>query len=251
MALTAVILTKNEEENIKDCIRTLAFCDEVLVVDDNSIDRTVEISLELGAKVINHHLNSNFAKQRNLALSQAMGEWVIFLDADERISKELATEITQNVKGSLYGGFLIPRQDVWLGKKMLGGEFGGIKLLRLGKRDAGRWKRAVHEYWDIKDEIVELQNKIEHYPHQNITDFLKHINYYSQIHSKENYKEGKSASFWQILCYPLAKFVRNFLLKSGYRDGTHGFVAAVLMSFHSFLSWSILWCQQKKIKYYH
>src|SRR5258706_16237953 len=98
MQITAIILAKNEENNISECVKSTSFCDEILVIDDNSTDKTVSIAKKLGTKVISHSLNNNFSAQRNFGLSQAMNEWVLFIDADERVSNELQNEIISAVQ---------------------------------------------------------------------------------------------------------------------------------------------------------
>lgn len=239
--ITAVILTKNEEKNIVDCIENLSFCSEILVIDDNSEDRTQEIAKNKGAKVINHSLDDNFAVQRNLGLKNAKNSWVLFVDADERISKNLAAEILEAVKKNKDDGYLLRREDIMWGKELKYGETGNIKFLRLGKKDAGLWEGRVHEKWLITGNIGSLLNPIEHYPHPTISEFLSEINYYSTLKAEELFQKGIKEEWYTILLYPKAKFLLNYFLKLGFLDNLPGLIYALMMSFHSFLVRSKLW----------
>ncbi len=245
--ISAVILTNNEEGNIKECIKTVLFCDEVLVIDDNSEDSTRGIAALLGAKVYQRKLNS-FAAQRNFGLKKAKGDWVLFVDADERVSKQLAREIIQVTNDPIleYDAFTIKRVDHLWSKQLNHGETGNLFLVRLAKKSKGKWKRQVHEYWDVKGRVYTLSNPLNHYPHPEIHDFVKSINWMSNMHAKANLEEGKHSSIVKIVVWPGVKFFVNYILKVGFLDGIQGFVSAVLMSFHSFLAWSKQWQMQKK-----
>jgi len=173
----------------------------------------------MGAQVIKHHLENDFSKQRNFALKQAQTRWVLFIDADERVSKKLALEIQkfiQQADGEGYTGAFIIRQDHIFGQKIHYGEFGKIKLLRLGRR-VGKWQGKVHEIWDFPGRKATLKNSLYHYPHPNLTEFLRKINLYTTLQAK------------------------NYCYRFGFLEGSTGFVLAVLMSFHSFLVRAKLW----------
>ncbi len=242
--ISAVILTKNEEKNIRDCIKGLAWCDEVIIIDDNSKDKTVEIARKLGARVLTHALENDFSKQRNYGLLEAKGQWIFFVDADERVSESLAFEITNRIRESpqeSYDGFFIRRIDNMWGKKLLHGETGNIKLLRLVKKDSGKWEGQVHEVWKTKGVLGELKNPIFHYPHQTINEFLEEINFYTDIRARELYRKGVKAHWWSVIVYPKAKFLFNYIFKLGFLDGIPGLVFALMMSFHSLLVRGKLW----------
>lgn len=241
--ITAIILARNVEKNIEKCLETLSWCRERIIIDDNSNDKTVEIASRMGAKVFVHSLSHNFAKQRNYGLEKAKGGWVLFIDADERVSSSLREEIIKltNKLINKYDGFYIKRKDYMWGKELRHGETADIKLLRLAKKDAGKWQGKVHEVWKVKGEIGELNNPLLHFPHQSIEEFLGEINKYTSIRSKELCSQGARVSFVSIIIYPLSKFVLNYLLKGGFRDGIEGLVTAMIMSLHSFLVRAKLW----------
>lgn len=244
--ISAVVLTKNEERNLVDCLESLSFCDEVLVIDDNSTDRTVEIAKRMNTRVLVHDLNNNFSQQRNFALENVKNEWVLFVDADERISKVLAKEIDYVTTENKYDGFYLKRFDNIWGKTLKHGDIAGLLLLRLGKAKIGRWKGKVHEKWIISGRTSRLKNPLTHYPHQTIASFLKEINYYTDLRAEELFANGSRSKWYSVILYPKAKFFVNFFVKLGFLDGIEGFVFAIMMSFHSFLVRAKLWTLSQK-----
>lgn len=240
--ISAVVITKNEEKNIVDCLETLSFCNEIVIIDDYSDDRTAEIARRLGAKVFTHFLNNDFSAQRNFGLEKAKGEWILFVDADEKVTSGLASEIIELTShSSEFNGANVQRIDFMLGKKMQHGEIGNVKFLRLGRKGLGGWEGKVHEKWKIQEPITSLENPIEHFPHKTIDEFLKEINYYTYIRAKELFDKGVRVSAKSIVGFPTAKFIVNYFLKLGLLDGLPGFIVAVIMSFHSFLVRGKLW----------
>lgn len=246
MKLSAIILTKNEEKNIKDSLVSLRFCDEIIVIDDYSSDKTTEIAKSLGAKIYKRELNADFSKQRNFGLAKASGDWVLFLDPDERISKDLSEEILDKSKNKNINGYFFKRYDYLWGKNIKHGEIGTLRILRLAERSAGRWVRSVHEFWQINGKISTLKNPILHYPHQSLSEFISRINFFSDLHAKANFKERKRSNLVRIIFWPIAKFIYGFFFKFGFMDGEVGFVVAIVMSMHSFLAWSKLWVYQNQ-----
>lgn len=251
MRLTAVVLTRNEENAIVDCLETLTFCDEIIIIDDNSADRTVELAKRAGATVYRNSLGDDFSKQRNFGLERARGEWALFVDADERVTEELREEIlhaisSQNVRSENLCSFYIRRIDYMWGRWLQHGEAGSIRLLRLGKKDAGTWEGKVHEVWKVRGQAGELRSSLLHYPHETMSEFLQEINFYTDLRAQEGYTKGIHVYWTSIVLYPVGKFLLNFFLRCGFLDGMQGFVFAVLMSFHSFLVRGKLWLLWKE-----
>ena len=245
--ISAIVLTHNEEKHIIDCIESISWCDEIIVVDDYSEDRTIEIIERLKnpkIKVIKRKLDGDFGKQRNYALEIAKNDWVLFIDADERVTVELAKEIkneTSRLKSRNVSGYYIGRRDNIWGRELKYGETGNIALLRLARKNSGIWRGMVHEEWNIKGKKGMLLHPIIHYPFVSIGEFLKKINFYTDRRAKELFDSGKNANFISIIIYPKGKFILNYLIKLGFLDGTAGFVHAMTMSFHSFLVRGKLW----------
>jgi len=240
-SITAVILTKNEEENISNCLKSLSWCDEIIVIDDNSRDKTVEIARKCKAQIFVNPLGNDFSKQRNFALTEANGLWVLFIDADEIVPDALAYEIQNAIGQGNFNGFYIKRVDSMWGKQLIYGETGRMKLLRLAKKDSGLWEGKIHEIWKIREPVGILNNSLHHFPHASLREFLKEINFYTDIRAEELKEKNIKASFWDILSYPSGKFIVNYVFKRGFMDGINGLVFAIIMSFHSFLVRGKLW----------
>ena len=251
--ISVVVLTKNEEKNVAECVAGLSWCDEVIVVDDHSTDKTVEIATKAGASVFVHPLNNDFAAQRNFGLEKAKGEWVLFIDADERVSQPLWYEIMEYTNNPINGyvGFFLKRTDVMWGTALRHGETGNITLLRLAKKDSGEWRGSVHETWKVKGKTLVLRNALMHYPHQTVGEFLKEINFYTDLRARELFTHKAKVSWWSIILYPKAKFFINYFVKVGFVDGLPGLVFAIMMSFHSFLVRGKLWILWNKSNSVH
>ncbi len=190
---------------------------------------------------------SDFAKERNLLLSKARSKWVFFVDTDEKISPALNKEVLEAIKDKNVQGYYVTRRDYMFGRELKHGEFsrrgwfGNARILRLGRKNAGKWVRPVHEFWDIKGSLGTLKNPLSHYPHKDLKTFIKNLNHFSTLHAKAIQKEGKKSSLLKIVVWPPGKFIYNFIFRLGLLDGMPGFMVALMMSFHSFLSWSKLW----------
>lgn len=234
--ISAVVITKNEEKILSSCLSKLTFCSEIIVVDDYSTDKTVQIAKKYTRKVYKRKLNNDFSKQRNFALSKAKNKWVLFVDSDERIDKKLADEIKKAVKNDSFDGYFIKRTDYFLGKEMKWGEFLNKKFVRLGKKKEGVWKRAVHEYWDIKGKKAVFDTPIKHYPHASLSELVKKSDEYSTINAQYLYDTNEAVTLFEVFLYPSIKFVHNYILKLGFLDGFYGLVFNIFMSFQSFLS---------------
>jgi glycosyltransferase involved in cell wall biosynthesis len=173
---------------------------------------------------------TDFAEARNELLEKSSARWIFFIDSDEEVAPELFNEIGNviNKKRGL-DGYYVRRKIYFLGKYV-----GEDKVLRLGKRDTGRWERAVHETWKIKGNIGQLKNPLIHNTAKSLHEYIDKINFYSTLHAEENLKEGKKSNIFKIIFYPVGKFIQNIFLG-------RGFVFSMLQSFHSFLSWVKAW----------
>lgn len=234
--ITAVVLTKNEEAIIARCLKGLSFCKKRIVIDDYSTDETVKRAIAAGATIYRSHLDQNFAKQRNFALTKVKTPWVFFVDADEVVSDALRTEIIASTSIDGISGYYILRRDVFNKKILLHGEWGNAHLLRLGKTKAGKWKNSVHEVWNIKGNSSRLSNPLYHYSHKSIESFLSSILIYSHIHGTK--KRNKNKPIIHSIVFPVAKFMNNYIVRLGFLDGIEGLIYSSFMSLHSFLAWN-------------
>lgn len=240
MPITAVVLAKNEENTISRCLQALSFCDEVIVLDDESTDATVRIAQEQNARIISRPLQGDFATQRNAAMEEAQFEWVLFVDADEVVSTELSREIQQVVALNKNDAFRIPRLDWFWGQRVEHGEVASARntgFIRLVKKGSGAWVGTVHEVYKVSSgkSTGQLQAALFHYPHQTLTEFLLEINEYSTLRAKELFEKKYPFSLTEAIVYPLGKFLYTYFWKQGFKDGPAGFAYSFIMSFHSFL----------------
>ncbi len=235
--VTAIVLTHNDEQIIERCLESLKWCEEMLVIDDNSTDKTVLLAKQLGAKVVKRDLADDFAAQRNFGLNLAKGEWVLFIDSDEVVTPQLAREIKDTLKATdnPVNGYYFHRKDWWGGGSLTHGETANVKLLRLAKKEMGKWARPIHEEWRVNGAHGEFSNPLEHYPHPDVAQFLREINHYSTLTARFMKTQGTIEPDWYIVAKPLTKFMVNYLLRLGFLDGTPGAIYAIMMSFHSFL----------------
>lgn len=256
MKITAVILTKNEEKNLERCLKSILFCDEIVIVDDFSTDKTLnQISKiknqndKLNIKIFRRKLNNDFAGQRNFGMSKASNEWVLFVDADEEISKKLKEEILSldpdlRRDDSFADAYFIKRRDFFWGKELKFGEIRSVRLnglIRLVRKDSGKWMGNVHEVFHTARNAGILKGFLNHYPHQTLKKFIEDINYYSSLRAKELYNQGKKTNIFEIITWPIGKFIYNYFINLGFLDGPPGFTYSFLMSFHSFLVRAKLW----------
>jgi glycosyltransferase involved in cell wall biosynthesis len=182
--------------------------------------------------ILNKKNITDFAGERNLLLKKAKSEWVFFVDSDETVSPGLKKEIDERLSSQSadkFNGYYIYRKNFFLGENA-----GTDKILRLGRKNAGRWKRKVHEIWEIKGNIGQLRNPLVHNTAINLHDFINKINLYSTLHGEENLESGKKSNIIKIIFYPIFKFIQSIIIG-------RGFMMSMLQSFHSFLAWSKEW----------
>ena len=246
MRISAVILTKNEENNINRCLKSLDFCDEIIVIDDYSTDKTIDIINNVGNKNIcslhKRKLNNDFASQRNFGLKKASNEWVLFIDADEEATNELAKEVRSYVLDGDWKeseAFYIKRRDFFWEKELKYGEIKKVReqgIIRLVKKNSGHWMGEVHEvFYPANKKVGQLNGFLNHYPHQASTEFINDVNRYSSIRAEELFNRGTRTNVFQIIFFPLGKFLYNYFFNLGFLDGPAGFTYSFMMSFHSFL----------------
>lgn len=234
--ISAVILTKNEEKNIERCLKSLSFCDEIIIVDNLSTDKTVDIAKKFKAKIVVHPLQDDFAAQRNFGMNQTTGRWILFIDADEQLTPELAKELQNPGEG--IDAYYLRRRDFFWNKELKHGETlkarnGGI--LRFMKKNSGKWMSPIHEEFESNGTTGRMNGFINHYPHPSIKEFLSDINRYTTVRAHELQNKKKKVKVWQIIVYPSAKFFISYFVLLGFLDGPAGFAYSFFMSFHSFL----------------
>ncbi len=244
--VTVVLITKNEERRIERCLASVAWADEIVVVDDESSDRTQALCRACGATVIVRPSGGDFDQQRNAGIDAASGEWILQLDADEVVSPALREEIRGVLERSTgVVAYRVRRQNVFLGREMRYGGWGwnGVKLFRkLAARYVGH---SVHETLAVNGSVGELAQPIQHYPFQSLTQFIERQNFYSDVEARllrESHATVTEPSLrYQLLVRPLKLFWKSYVKQSGYREGLHGLVFAALFAWTHFLKWAKWW----------
>lgn len=241
--LALLIIAFNEEAHIAECIRSAPFADEIIVVDSGSTDRTVAIAQELGAKVYYNKMTS-FSEQRNVALDHATADWVLFLDADERISPELGRTI-QGLMSSTpgYTGFKLPRRSYFLGQWVRG--WYPDRVIRLFKRPKGHYTGIVHEAVHINGSIDILHEDIIHYPYKDIEIYITKMNKYTTMAAQDLFERGRRATLTDILFRPPFAAFKMLILRKSLLDGVVGFLVSILSGIYVFLKYSKLYFLQK------
>ena len=227
MKLSAAVITLNEERNIVDCLRLLSFCDEIIVVDSGSKDRTVEIAKTFTDKVFYRPFN-DFADQKNFALSKTSNEWILSVDADERVSDALRTEITKVISSTpKVGAYRIPREVYYMGKRL---RFSGMqddKPIRLFRRDAGRFKQPIHEFFNTNQPVEVLKAHLIHCTTRSIKEEVEKSAYCTDIEARFLMDKKRRVGFFEREIRGMAIFLYHYLLKLGFLDGWKGFLFAI------------------------
>lgn len=239
--LSAIIITKNEAVNIADCLDSVAFCDERVVVDSGSEDDTVQIAEGKGARV-SVHAFEGFGHQRNHAMSIAQGDWILSIDADERVSPALAAEIQRAMSVGMFDGYAMPRSSSFCGRKMRHSGWYPDYVPRLFKRGRVRWSDdLVHERPICDGPVTRLSEPLIHFPIRRIEDALRRMDSYSTAGAKMMFAKGRRVWFVTGILRGAYTFFRTYVLRAGFLDGREGFLLAVLNAEGTYHRYMKLW----------
>jgi glycosyltransferase involved in cell wall biosynthesis len=242
--ISAILITLNEEKNVEACLDTVRWVDEIVVVDCGSRDRTKELVLKYTDAF--HYLPwEGFARQKAHALSFASNEWVLSIDADERITPELAEEIREAAGGGAFDGYRLKRDNYFLGKLMTGGGWQHDYQLRLFRASKARIaERLVHEGFEIDGATGTLLNPLRHFTYPSLAAALSKMNEYTSLEALE-YRGARRGSGGAAALHSLSAFLRCYVSRKGYRDGAHGLVLSLLVSVSTALLYMKLWELQR------
>ncbi len=247
MKLSVLVITLNEEEDIGDCLESVKWADEIVVVDSGSTDRTVAIARQYTDRVIDRPW-SGYTAQRNFAIDSATYDWVLCLDADERLSAPLIAEI-QAVVNFDCAGYEMPRRNFFLGQFIRYAGWYPDYGVRLFDRRCGRFlERAVHEPLQIKGETRRLRYPIEHYTYRSLSDYHEKSERYAALGALELHRQMKLFSVFDLVGHSAWTFFRTYFLQQGFRDGVYGLLLSGLSSHHTFLKYAKLWEIEKMNK---
>lgn len=232
--LAVLILTYNEEKNIAACIESVRFADEIVIVDSGSVDQTIEIARQMGAKVAIRPMVDGFAAQRNFALEQTQADWVFYLDADERATPELAEEIQHIVRENRQAAYEILRQNLVFGKAVHHGGHAPDWSRRLYPRQAIHWEGRVHENAQVTLPIARCRASMLHYTYTSWEKYFTKFNQYTTLMAENNWAAGKRAGMTDLIFRPAFGFFKMYILKRGFLDGKMGLILAILHAFYTF-----------------
>jgi glycosyltransferase involved in cell wall biosynthesis len=246
MHLSIVVIAKNEEERIEACLKSCRFGDELIVIDNGSTDRTVEVSKKAGARVINFH-SDDFAKIRNKGMEEAKGEWVLYVDSDERVLKPLQDEIRELAAGTGYAAFALSRINIIFGQKVNYGPYKKDWMIRLFKKsEFESWVGKVHEYGKFKGELGYSKNSLLHLTHRDLDHFMQKALDWSKIDAKlrfdARHPRMTKIRFIRIL---LSESLNQLIKREGLFGGTVGFIDSTLQIISFYLTYIRLWQMQQ------
>jgi glycosyltransferase involved in cell wall biosynthesis len=228
MRLSVAIITHNEEENLADCLASVAFADEIVVVDNGSTDRTREIARAAGATLVETPDWPGFGRQKNRAIEHCQGEWILSLDADERVSEALRQEVEREIAAPRHSVYAIPRSSLYVGRFMRHGGWAPDYVTRLFRRGSARFNDAnVHEALQTSESIGRLVQALIHYTYRDVDTVIDKFNRYSTLSAQALVERGRAPGIGTALLHGLAAFLRSYVLRRGFLDGRYGLMLAI------------------------
>ncbi len=249
--LSVIIITKNEEKMIAEAIESADFADKVIVADGGSDDNTVAIAKQAGAEVVEvKQKKLNFSRWRNQALKYADSDWVLYLDADERITEKLKAKLEEIINKNQipkYSAYAIPRENYYLGKRVRhGGSWPDYVIRLFYKPKFKQWQGKLHEQPEFEGRLKHLQAPLEHYTHRDLTSMLKKSIKWTKSEAELLYKsKHPKVTWWRIGRMMLTKFWQRLINQGAWKDGTAGWINAIFEVFNTFIIYARLWEIQK------
>ena len=239
--ISVAIITKNEGQNIRECLESVKWADEIVVIDNGSTDETLKICGEYRARVFPEDWKG-YSDQKNSAIEKTRNEWVLSLDADERIGPELRQEIEGALQGNpSVDGYFIARKNFFLGRWIRHCGWYPDLNLRLFRKSRGRFQeRAVHEKVDLQGKSATLKNPLIHETYRSLSDFFQRMDRYSTLAAREMSREGRRCRFVDVLFRPPLTFLQMYVLRAGFLEGYFGFLLSILYSFYNFAKYNKL-----------
>ena len=240
--VTATVITFNEAANIQAALESLSWADEIIVVDSESADATVSIARQFTDRVIVRPWPGYIA-QKNFAAEQAAHDWIFSLDADERVSPPLASEIAGVITaGPAAAGYRVPRVTFHLGRWIRSTDWYPDYQLRLYDRRRGRWAgKYVHESVQAEGPVIDLRGELLHYAYRDLAHHLQTMDRYTSLAAQQMFEEGRRAGFFDLAVHPPAAFFRNYVLRGGFRDGVPGLIVSAMNARYVGLKFAKLW----------
>ncbi len=247
------IITFNEQANLPAALKSVDFADEIIVVDSHSTDATRRIAADFrcrsraGAEVVPRVVERDWpghVEQKNFAIDCATHDWVLCIDADERVSPELRREIEAALgsKSALFDAYTMPRRTFYLGRWIKGGGWYPDRKMRLFRRSRGRWGGTnPHDHVYLEGAVAALRGDLLHFTYRDVEHHVRTINFFTDIAAREKLKRDQSASTLRMLLHPPFKFLKMYFLQGGFRDGVVGLIVACFGAYYVFLKYAKLW----------
>ncbi len=233
--LSAVLIVKNEEKKLESCLASLRWADEIIIVDTHSTDRTLEIASRYTDKIYQRDFDE-FSAQKNFAVEQASGEWILSVDADERVSPELRDAIIKVLeKGTGYDGFMVKRRNIIFGKSLRFAGQRSEKILRLFRKGGGLFEQPIHEKVAVNGPVGELAGELVHESITDLKEYFEKLNLYTDHEARLMRSRGIRPNFVDLYLKPAARFFYFYILRLGFLDGYAGFLYHGLSSYYAFL----------------
>ena len=246
--LTVIVITKNEAANISDCLQSVAFADQTVVLDSGSTDETVAIAEQMGAEVYQSTIWPGFGAQKNKALQYAKGQWVLSLDADERIPPDLANVISKAIASGKADAYVLGRRTLFCGQWIKHCGWTPDPVLRLFKRDQAEFSlEAVHEKLVLKNSmsrVVRLAPPMLHYSYRSSDDYWNKLQRYSKDWALQRYQQGQKTSMSRAALSGFFAFARSYFFRLGFLDGAMGFAVCSMQAQSAFGKYFELYCLQ-------
>lgn len=244
MKISASIIIYNEEENIKDLCESISFCDEIVLVDSNSTDKSLEIARNYTDKIFQREF-LGYKDKHEFADSKTTGDWILWIDADERVTPELRASIEalrEKDEKTLPDGYLIARKTWYLGHRIKHSGWYPDYQMRLYRKSASCWDGvSPHETARVKGKTEKLEGEFLHFTKQNLSQHHRLTESYATLAAEYKIKKGETVGAFGIFFNPIAAFFRTFILKQGFRDGIPGVIIAIFTAYGVFLKYAKLW----------
>jgi glycosyltransferase involved in cell wall biosynthesis len=240
--ITVIVPTFNEEENIRECLESVRWADDIFVVDSFSTDHTLEIAREYTEHIVQHEY-VNSATQKNWATPQAESDWVMVVDADERVTEELQARILEILEnGTEFDGFYIKRMTTFFGRLIKHCGWHKDYLVRLWRNGKGRYEDLeVHADVLVDGKVGTIHEHLIHHTYRTFAQYLEKFGRYTTWSANDLYKQGKKPSFRNLFFRPVWRFWRMYVLRRGFMDGKHGLILCTLAAFSVFMKYAKLW----------
>lgn len=247
--ITALAITLNEEQNVKQYVESLSFADEIIFIDSFSTDETVTLATSLGVRVIQRKFD-NFSNQRNFAIEQAKNEWIVFFDLDEIVTPQLENEIVGTLNNSPEAiAYLVKRNFYFMGKNIKYGGWQSDKVIRVFNKNYCKYNgNLVHEIISANGKVAILKESVNHFSYKDLDNYNNKLNLYSKLQAESLYRKNKRPNAYHFFIRPLYRFLWQYLYRLGCLDKKEGFILAYVHAFSVFKRYLQLWMMYRKIE---